>query len=263
MRAVLAVPLLLWCGLSPAAELPAAIAAFSQAAVGRSIGSGECCHLASEALRACGAVFERHDIGPDLPGDGDYVWGTPLATIEPGKPAGGMAPGDILQFRDARIRAGAGVITRPHHTAVVAAVDGAGHVTAVYEQNVRIGGAPANRTVMRRDLDGQGLTAGWIRAYRAIPRRPAAGLTEVSILNQTAVPVTVTNLVGDRPAGTFVLGIGGSETAYMTRWLQSAGAMHAFALADGRALRLEDAAAYEIVAGTGPQPLLRRVAPTP
>jgi hypothetical protein len=115
---------------------------------GDRVGDGECFAFADTALRNAGArsASAYGSIAPD----DDYVWGTPVTLAD-------LSPGDIIQLRDYRYDretvtdTGSETITdtdfgeRPHHTAVVEAVNG-GDVT-VLEQN-----APKGSPVTRRHL---------------------------------------------------------------------------------------------------------------
>src|SRR5690606_2477589 len=111
--------------------------AFLKANEGKRIGGGECAHLATEALRVSGANFTRKNSNSAT----DYIWSDHLVSKVEGTdrgpvysdPSARFLPGDVVQFVEARFRGGSVV---PHHTAVVAEVDGKGRITQVYEQNV-------------------------------------------------------------------------------------------------------------------------------
>src|SRR5262249_36383254 len=148
---------------------------FLAAQNGNRVGSGECTDAANEALRVAGGDFMLHD-----PGDGNYTWGTSVATITNGAldPAGRgrVVPGDIIQFW---------ISATQHHTMVVAAVDAAGFPSMEYEQNW--GG---NRTLTchdRSDILGKPY-AGTITIYQPVERTPPpAGYYEFSIVNNTSM----------------------------------------------------------------------------
>lgn len=110
----------------------------------KSVGAGECWDLAEQALKEAGAKTSR-DLTPDLNENSDYIWGRQVRTSD-------VKPGDIIQFRNYHwtrktrtdIEGSDGSSSwseksqsqdRPHHTAVVVAVNGDGSVKVV-EQNV-------------------------------------------------------------------------------------------------------------------------------
>jgi hypothetical protein len=109
------------------------VLAFAQAAVGRTIGTGQCAELADQALTAAGAnTFSDYAAHTD--GD-DYVWGTRVALQD-------ARPGDIIQFRDYSVtvtaRSGIDESTTDwewaHHTAIVE--QNVGIALLILEQNV-------------------------------------------------------------------------------------------------------------------------------
>jgi len=97
-----------------------------------------------------GEAQSAADYGTVTP-DADYTWGTPVSLTD-------LQPGDVIQFRDYTFHSvavtdtGSATVTdeldgeRPHHTAIVASVDGNGAVT-VLEQN-----APEGSAVSRNRL---------------------------------------------------------------------------------------------------------------
>ena len=81
-----------------------------------------------------------------------------------------VAPGDIVQFRDAKFsgpRPGGGTysLTAEHHTAVVAAVAAVGKTFQILHQNWN-----GNKTVAEATLATRDLKEGWIKVYRPQPR---------------------------------------------------------------------------------------------
>lgn len=177
-------------GLAQKATFNEQIVAFARANLGKRVGGGECAHLATEALRVSGARFLRP---ADNPASGDYVWGTPLGLIEgvEGKAfvkiKGPIRPGDLIQYRDVKLKNGG---SYSHHTAIVAEVSERGIPTAVYEENI---GPPGkeDRTVRRSAIDLRTLTRGWVRFYRAEPRKTKAGLFEFTVTNNTPTAQTL------------------------------------------------------------------------
>src|SRR5262245_49225563 len=122
------------------------VAAFAASRLGQRVGGGECVHLAAEALRVAGARFAW--LGGTT---SDYAWGG-LITQVTGYATGAVysklapiRPGDIIQYAGAMFRDGT---WGRHHTAIVASVDQAGRVTAVYQQNFN-----GVRAVTRQPLD--------------------------------------------------------------------------------------------------------------
>lgn len=236
----------------------ARIAAFSATQIGQQVGGGECSHLAVEALRISGAHFERSDFGPDVPGPGDYVWGKCVGTVTAGKSVS-VQVGDILQFRAVRLRSGFGVALRPHHTAIVAGIDPAGHPVAIYEQNISVGSGPPDRTVQRRPLDLTTLVDGWVRVYRPVVRCDLPNRTVVTVVNQTANPVTVAVHVDGAASSTFGLGPAGSEAAHFTRWITARSRPRL--VVGGTSLPMEQAAGYAVTSQRSDLSIQRLVDP--
>jgi hypothetical protein len=159
------------------------------------VGRGECWDLADQALRHAGAQSST-----TTGRDDDYVWGTPVAS-------GAVVPGDILQFRDYSVTTTVTTVVtfsdgssdttesfvtqvRPHHTAIVAANNGAKGLV-ILEQN-REPGLPVERSTLllangisgvkttHRSVKGEGGKArlativettsnrvvGWVKAFR-------------------------------------------------------------------------------------------------
>ena len=151
------------------------VVTFARDKIGQSAGNGECFDLADQALRNAGAKSAA-DFARVTP-NGNYVWGrvTDLAHAR---------PGDIIQFRNYRydrtIKTSTSIDTdfqeRPHHTAIVETVDGAGAIT-VLEQNVPEGD-PGQRVQLffsngKTTSGGQTTTIkvkGSFWFYRAQPR---------------------------------------------------------------------------------------------
>ena len=134
------------------------VVTFARGKAGQQVGSGECYDLADKALRSAGAK-SAPDFG-QITDDADYEWGDLVDAKD-------AQPGDIVQFRDYVVTKETHVVRRttekdgswkeedetrtetrdrPHHTAVVDAVDGVGNLT-VLEQNVA---APGGSTPIKR-----------------------------------------------------------------------------------------------------------------
>jgi hypothetical protein len=167
-----------------AAPYNKAVVAFCQRHLDKKVGSGECAHLANEALRVAGADFIPAKFG-DKPNPGDFVWGTLVkrlswedSEVVDSNPRAQCLPGDVVQFRNATFKPGR---SAPHHTAIVAAVDDRGRPTATFEQN-----AANKRYVTKETIDFSKLTGGWVRIYRpSKPKRDPRMPTEFALLNRT------------------------------------------------------------------------------
>lgn len=102
---------------------------------GQVIGSGECYDLADKALIDAGAK-SAPSYGK-ITATADYKWGRAIVRAN-------ARPGDVIQFKNWRCESktvksdgswSTSVSSRPHHTAVVARIDGHGEIM-VWEQNV-------------------------------------------------------------------------------------------------------------------------------
>jgi hypothetical protein len=149
------------------------ILAFCQDSVGKKIGIGQCASLAEEALKDAGAAPRA---AADWPGDGDYVWGDPVAFIEAGfaglkgmQDLEKVQPGDIIQFHHVRFSGflhgldGVYHYEARHHTAVVESVDLGRRTITVLHQNWN-----GQQLVRRQTLLLRGLGSGWLRIYHPV-----------------------------------------------------------------------------------------------
>ncbi len=204
--------LVLLLGLSQSSfGFDARILGFCNSQLGKPVGSGECAHLATEALRYSGAEFLRSGMA-DKPSAGDYVWGTLVksmsrsanGTVTDTHPAGKCLPGDIIQLRP-------GTGAKMNHTAIVASVNAAGYPTAVFQQNFN-----GKRFVTRdaidlhNDLKSRG---GYLSIYRARP--PVnTGRTEFTLVNNAQAGPVSYKIFGSTQT------LGGKNTAsgYTNRW---------------------------------------------
>jgi hypothetical protein len=165
--------------------------------MGKKVADGECAELVVRAVQATKAKR----FPPYGPGR-DYVWGTLVATFTADShPVEKLLPGDVLQFRDAKMTSvqslpGGATLTRTevstHHTAVVLKVTG-GTVSVVH-QNAGPAGASdeQKRVVQTGEFALAGLTGGWVKAYRPVPLPPA----DVTALKYTdAVALDLLRLV--------------------------------------------------------------------
>lgn len=162
-----------------AADLPsynAAVIKYCESRVGKRVGSGECSHLANEALRVAGAEFTQVGADgkriPDSPHPGDYVWGTLVKTysfdektrqVVDSDPKAASLPGDILQFDKVKTSDG---YQFPHHTAIVRTVDAAGNPSGVFQQNIKVPGGKDGREVQKSPLPTLRMVSGMIMVYR-------------------------------------------------------------------------------------------------
>jgi hypothetical protein len=179
------------------------IVSFCNSKLGKQVGSGECAHLATEALRISGAEFMRNGMA-DSPIAGDYVWGTIVkgmsknasGTITDTKPSNKVMIGDIIQYR---LTAG-----KTHHTAIVAAVNTSGFPTAVFEQNFN-----AQRFVVKNTTDLHKLLrekGGYLNIYRA--KAPVSTTrTEFTLVNNAQSTPVSFKIFGNNQS------IGGKNTA--------------------------------------------------
>jgi hypothetical protein len=124
------------------------VLAYARAHLGQDVGNGECTTLAQFAVQSAGGV-PFYQLGPGGP-TGNYVWGTPVATLTPSNGSTtAIAPGDILQFSNvvevstvtthyANGASSTYTYTQwaQHHTAIVGALSGNGsHDIQVYQAN--------------------------------------------------------------------------------------------------------------------------------
>jgi hypothetical protein len=227
------------------------VAAFVAARVGQRVGGGECAHLANEALRAAGARFAI--FGPT---GTDYTWGGLVTRVTgyPSRavyssPAAMIRPGDIIQYSGAVFRDG----TRaPHHTAVVAAVDGAGRVTAVYQQNFN-----GVRAVTRQPLDLSQLVAGSVKVYRPLARPTVAGRFNFTVVNNTGAAVPVTERAG-ASWSSYWLSRANTWSSYQIRGWTTTGVRPTITVA-GKSIAVDDGAAYEVYTPAGGGVAIRKL----
>ena len=159
----------------------------------KAVGDGECFALVDMALKLAGAK-SAEDFGR-VTRTSDYVWGHAVALDR-------IRPGDVLEFRNhvvtVRIETATGweerTYTRPHHTAVVVAVEGDGSVIVV-EQKVKPDPKKVTRNVIARLAQGtearSGIleqngvqhaakititVTGTVKAYRPVPKSQGASL---------------------------------------------------------------------------------------
>jgi hypothetical protein len=164
----------------------------------KAVGDGECFALVDMALKLAGAK-SAEDFGR-VTRNSDYVWGHAVTLDR-------VHPGDVLQFRNhvvkVRTETDTGweerTYTRPHHTAVVVAVEGDGSVIVV-EQKVKPDPKKVTRNVIARlaqgtetrsgTLEQNGVlhdakititVTGVVKAYRPVPKSKGASLFQRNV----------------------------------------------------------------------------------
>jgi hypothetical protein len=142
------------------------IVRFCEERIGQKVGDGECFALASQALREAGATRRF----ADSPNKGDYVWGTLILQVAAGESgpvfsghAENIAPGDILQIRDAFFKRKKAFEKFGHHTAVVWRASGGGRDLEILQEN--FGG---KKLVTKGTVHLDDLKKGWVRVYRPV-----------------------------------------------------------------------------------------------
>lgn len=158
------------------------VVVFARKKVGEQVGDGERWTLANDAL-----LGRRRKSSPsyqDFPTKGDYVWGVLVLgvtakdgklTEEKTRVKWKAAPGDIVQFRDAKFAGpkpggGSYSMTAPHHTAFVDRVSPDGLTLGVLHQNW--GG---KRTVGEAVIAIRDLKDGWVKVYHPPPPLTVSG----------------------------------------------------------------------------------------
>jgi hypothetical protein len=135
----------------------------------------------------------------------------------------------------------------------VAAVDWAGRVTAVYQQNFN-----GVRAVTRQPLDLSQLMAGSVKVYRPLPRTAVGGRFQFTVVNNTGVSVPVTEQAGTG-ASSYWLSRANTWSSYQHRTWTTTGIRPTITVA-GQTVAVSDMAAYEIYPGAGGVPSIRRIA---
>lgn len=211
-----------------ATSLGQQVASYLTSKMGTRIGGGECSHMAIEALRVSGAKFIRWYESP------------PVAELTRGSQVAGkrFQVGDIVQFENAAFSNGR--FTR-HHTQVVAAVDGNGRITKVFEQNV--GG---NRTVRRNNaVDLTKLTGGTVTIYRPTPRVDQPRRLEFTVVNNTNSSQTYTRQIGSS-SSTLTLDKANTVGSYRFVWLTVPNGATASLRIGNSSVQIRNAGAYEL-----------------
>lgn len=223
--------------LSGPVDVNSQVVSYLAAHLGQRVGGGECAQLAVEALRASGGKFAWLT-STTL----DYAWGTLLTRVTGytnravySVPAAVFKPGDVIQFTNAHFRDGAFLA---HDTAIVAAVDGAGRVTAVYRQNFN-----GQRVVTKNALDLSQLNGGYARVFRPQARTPLAGHYGFTVVNNTGAGVTVVERAGTAWSS-YTLSRANTAASFRIRGWTAA--VRPTITVAGHTITVDDAAAYEV-----------------
>ena len=218
--------------------------AFLESHLGDRLGGGECAHLATEALRVSGGKF-IHSSPTD-----DYIWSNQMVTkVTGGKtavysnPSAKIQPGDIIQYTNAKFSDGK---TAKHHTSVVASVNSAGRVTAVYEQNVGKlvkGSSNPKRYVVKQSLDLSKLTSGYVKIYRPETRSVQSGRYEFTIVNKTRSSASYQLKMGSTTKS-YSATSDNTAGSFKTHWITSSS--RPSIIVNGKSISLTDGYAYEI-----------------
>jgi hypothetical protein len=161
---------------------------WAQQQLGKRVGIGQCWDLADRALRHAGARSST-----TTGEDDNYDWGTPVNPVQ------AVIPGDILQFRNYTVKTTMTtkypdqstdstfeIIGRPHHTAVVAANNGAKGLV-ILEQNL-FKGTPVQRNVLH-------LVSGVIKKESKTISEPGPGGKKQLVAVEVTTTVEVTGQI--------------------------------------------------------------------
>jgi hypothetical protein len=240
------------------------VVSFLNARLARRVGGGECSDAVTEALRTAGGEFDRTDLGRDTPAVGDFVWGTLKKSISftggravDSHPTVKLVPGDIIQYRNARFNMGTVIITTTQHTSVVSAVDSAGKVTFVLQQNFA-----GTRAVRKDAIDLMKITSGYVRIYTPKARGNVSRKFKFTIVNNTATEQVVRLRNGTTVVGQLRLKktntIGSMNVASVT----TAGTINQpnFLTANNKTLPITNVGGYEVYLSGGAA-ALRKLSP--
>ncbi|MGA9380886.1 MAG: hypothetical protein WBV73_19145, partial [Phormidium sp.] len=147
---------------------------YAASKIGQKVGDGECATLAVEALKSAGAK-NFWQLGP-TGNDGDYVWGTRVATITPSnKSTANIRAGDIIQFRNVSTykkttfpNGSSSWYTSSynHHTAIVKGVSGS-EIYLLHQNVGENGKTPeAKKIVQTGTINLNDITSGTMWVYR-------------------------------------------------------------------------------------------------
>ena len=234
---------------------------YLQSNLGTQIGSGECAHVASEALRVGGGEFIHSLIGNDNPTAGDYVWGKLIAGFKvvrgriDGNASAKPQPGDVIQYNDVKLSNGA---SYKHHTSVIASVDSNGAPLEVYEENIN-----GKRYLQRNKLDLSKMTNGAVYIYHPISRINVTARRQYSVVNRSSnnASRTLTIKAGTTQVSSFTLDRPNTSGGYTdaTRTTASASTKLYLVTSSGSSVELIDGAGYEVIGGS--TPTIRRLNP--
>jgi hypothetical protein len=218
---------------------------FIKERVGKCVGSGECSDLACEALRVSGKEFFVND--PDK--NGDYVWGTLIKQISHSKqgwkdsdPESKLQPGDVIQYRHTAFGK---TVVMQQHTAVVAEVNPQGYPTFVFEQNSGSENDPRLRTVQRNPVDLTRITGGTASIYRPKTMEYERNRYKFAVVNNAGTKQAAQVFFDNALVANLSANKTTSRGSYPTAWLAGTG-VPTLRLSNGKNIRIEDRACYEI-----------------
>ena len=221
------------------ASLGQQVASFLTSKLGTRVGGGECSHMAIEALRASGAEFIR------------WYESSPVAEFTQGSQVVGkrFQVGDIVQLDNASFSSGRFV---RHHTQIVAAVDGNGRITQVFEQNVN-----GRRTVQRNTATNLSqLTGGTVAIYRPTTRIDQPRRLEFTVVNNTNTVQTYTRQIGSFTAAA-TLDRANTVGSYKFYWSTIPAGASASLMINGSSVAIRNATAYELYTTASGQAAIR------
>ena len=230
---------------------------FLQAKLGSRIGGGECAHLAVIALQVVGADFTR----TEPKGTSDYIWSSNrIARLTNGSQVAGkqFRVGDIVQFHHSTFRTGSRI---PHHTQVVAAVDKAGRITEVYDQNITINGTKYRTVKRHKAIDLTKLTGGAVSIYRPVTRVPETGLVEFIIINNTNAKSTVIFQRGTT-VSKFTPDKANTRGSFLSIKVKISGTGDAMLKVGNTSVKIEDGTLYEMFTQKNGQDGIRKLSLT-
>ena len=148
--------------------------------------------------------------------------------------------------------------TADHHTAIVAAVDGHGRPTQVYEENVGVNGkgkgAGTHDRTDRLDpltINSKTILAGTVHVYRPVKRVDVANASQFTAVNNTNSSQTVTEYFNGKKQFTMSLTAFNTAGSYSTGKVSSSGRATWTIGINGKTIALNNAAGYEVYTSNG------------
>jgi hypothetical protein len=224
-----------------------AMVSYLQSKLNLRVGGGECAHMATETLRACGGEFVPADLGADYPSTGDYVWGDLVTVISyankkwtDSNPSNPCQAGDVIQYGSGTKIGTASYSSR--HTSVVSTVDSTKkRPTNIYQQN--FGGV---RTVKTATIDVTKVTAGWIRIYRPKARINVTNKWKITVVNNATTSQTYTIMVGTSTVSTVSTTAANTSGSFKVQTVTTSGTVPCLVLSNGQSIYLTNAKGNEI-----------------